>query len=439
MKDFGAGVKKFLKNRKHYKTSVLLIIFMMLLSFAGCKKKEIAVLPKKAPEQAEAAPEIKKTVIKFSSWGSESEVKILKSVINEFEKINPDIDVEFMHIPQNYFQKLHLLIVSNSAPDVMFVNNINGLKYCKSGAFVNLNPYLLKRNDFYPNALNAFTYNGCIWAVPRDVSNLVIYYNKDLFDKNKIPYPTPNWTMEEFLTKAQALTTQDTWGFGFEKDALFWLPFLWSNNGGILDDDDCIMIDSIESREALRFYSDLKNVNHITPSDAQKGSYTNAQLFMQGKLAMISDGRWVVPRFRQDAKFNWDIASFPSGKAGSIVDADASGWAMNKKSKNKKAAWRLILFLSSERTSRKFTKDGLIIPARKSVANSDYFLQKGKKPQNARVFLTAIEKGKPTPVNKNYQELLNKIYVRIEPVFAGIKQVDEVIDTDFINSLQKEL
>lgn len=440
MKIFGARVIKFLQTKKYYIAAGLLFFsFVMLLNFAINKNKETVIIPEKPQAQAEAPPEIKKTVIKFSSWGSESEVKILKSAIHEFEQINPDIDVEFMHIPQNYFQKLHLLIVSNSAPDVMFVNNINGLKYCKAGAFVNLNPYLLKRTDFYPNALNAFTYNGCIWAVPRDISNLVIYYNKDLFDKNKIPYPASNWTMAEFLAKAQVLTTQDSWGFGFEKDALFWLPFLWSNNGGIFGDDECIMFDSLESRESLKFYSDLKNIHQVTPSDAQKGSYTNAQLFMQGKLAMILDGRWVVPRFRQDAKFNWDIAPFPNGTAGSIVDADASGWAMNKKSKNKKAAWRLILFLSSERTSRKFTKDGLIIPARKSVANSDYFLQKGQRPENAKVFLDVIEKGKPTPVNKNYQELLNKIYVRIEPVFAGIKQVDEVIDTDFINSLQKEL
>lgn len=413
------------------------IVFILIFSFVGCNKKEV-VIPKKLPAVA-VKPEIKKTVVKFSSWGSESEIKLLKSAIFEFEQKNPDIDVELIHIPQNYFQKLHLLIVTNSAPDVMFVNNINGLKYYRNGAFENLNPYFINRKDFYTNAIKAFGYNDCIWAVPRDVSNLVIYYNKDLFDKNNIPYPALNWTTNDFLEKAQFLTTQDSWGFGFEKDALYWLPFLWSNNGGIIDENDCIMIDSTASKEALQFYSDLKNIYNVTPSDAQKGSYTNAQLFIQGKIAMHINGRWAVPRFRQDAKFDWDIAPFPAGVAGSIVDVDASGWAMSKKSKNKRAAWRLILFLSSERMSKNFTKGGLMVPARKSIANSDYFLQKNQKPQNAQVFLTAIEKGKPTPVNKNYQELLDKIYIQIEPVFVGIKRVHEVLDIDFIKSLQKEL
>lgn len=415
----------------------IFIIFIMIFSIGGCKKRESLFSQQNLTLTAK--PEIKKAVVKFSSWGSESEIKVLKSAIYEFEQKNPDIDVELIHIPQNYFQKLHLLIVTNSAPDIMFVNNINGLKYYQNGAFENLNLYFVNKKDFYTNAVKAFSYNDCIWAVPRDVSNLVIYYNKDLFDKNNIPYPAANWTTNDFLAKSQLLTTQDSWGFGFEKDALFWLPFLWSNNGGIIDENGCIMIDSSSSKDALQFYADLKNIYNVTPSDGQKGSYTNAQLFLQGKMAMHLNGRWAVPRFRKDAKFNWDIAPFPYGEAGSIVDVDASGWAMSKKSKNKRAAWRFILFLSSERMSKNFTKDGLIIPARKSIATSDYFLQKNQNPRNSQVFLNAIEQGKPTPVNKNYQELLNKIYTQIEPVFAGAKRVHEVLDINFVKSLQKEL
>ena len=61
--------------------------------------------------------------IVFSSWGSVSEVKVLKDVILDFEKENKDIKVKFLHVPQNYFQKLHLLFASNTPPDVIFINN----------------------------------------------------------------------------------------------------------------------------------------------------------------------------------------------------------------------------------------------------------------------------------------------------------------------------
>ncbi|MDR1327138.1 MAG: hypothetical protein LBJ74_01885, partial [Heliobacteriaceae bacterium] len=50
-----------------------------------------------------------RTVIRFASWGSKSEVAIIKPILSEFEARNPDIKVDFMHIPQNYFQKIHLL------------------------------------------------------------------------------------------------------------------------------------------------------------------------------------------------------------------------------------------------------------------------------------------------------------------------------------------
>ena len=53
--------------------------------------------------------------ITFSSWGSVTEVGIIKKIITDFEKENPDIKVNFMHIPQNYFQKIHLLFASNTA------------------------------------------------------------------------------------------------------------------------------------------------------------------------------------------------------------------------------------------------------------------------------------------------------------------------------------
>ena len=38
--------------------------------------------------------------ITFSSWGSVTEVKIIKKVLSNFEKENPNIKVQFLHIPQ---------------------------------------------------------------------------------------------------------------------------------------------------------------------------------------------------------------------------------------------------------------------------------------------------------------------------------------------------
>lgn len=163
-------------NKKIFCTILVCIIFL-----CGCGKKET------------------KTIIEFASWGSKSETDILKPLLSEFEQENPNIKVDFMHIPQNYFQKIHLLFASNTAPDIIFINNLYLPVYANAGLLEELNA----DGHFYPQPLEALSWKGKLYAIPRDVSNLVIYYNKDLFNKKHIAYPDKNWTFEDFLTTAQ--------------------------------------------------------------------------------------------------------------------------------------------------------------------------------------------------------------------------------------------
>src|SRR5574344_1333141 len=94
-----------------------------------------------------------KTVIKFTSWGYASEISILKPILTEFEKENPDIKIEFIHIPQNYFQKLHLLFASNLAPDVLFINNLYLPIYANAGVLEEIKPNAISKKDFYSKSL----------------------------------------------------------------------------------------------------------------------------------------------------------------------------------------------------------------------------------------------------------------------------------------------
>lgn len=393
-----------------------------------------------------------KTIVNFSSWGSKTEIEILKPLISDFEKENPDIKVDFQHIPDNYFQKLQLLFASNLPPDVIFINNINGVIYEHNDLLEDLSPYLnndktLSKSDFFSKATDSFTYKNKLYAIPRDISNLVIYYNKDIFDKYGIAYPKDNWNFDEYLKTAQKLTKDnnnddkiDIFGAGFSKNSLFWLPFLWSNGGGILTPElDKIIINSKDSIDSIQFYADLRNKYHVEPKPYESGSLKNTQMFIQGKIAMHLSGRWEVPRLRSDATFKWDIAKFPEGKNGSIVDADTSGWAMSKSCQHKQAAWRLISYLSSKKSITQFTKSGLIVPSRKDVASSDSFLSDNLPPKNSKIFIDIIPSSIPTPANQNYQEILDNLDIQLEPVWTGQKQAKDVITPTFMKKLNELL
>lgn len=386
------------------KFKYFLILFFSIFLISGCSQ----------PPQ--------KTVIKFSSWGSQSEIAIIKPILSEFEKENPDIKVEFMHIAQNYFQKLHLLFASNLPPDVIFINNLYLPIYADAGMLEKLNNQFDEKL-FNKKALEALIYQNNLYALPRDVSNLVFFINKDIFDTFNVPYPNKYWSFNDLLILAKK-TTKDTnndgktniWGVSFEEDLLFYLPYLMSHGGGVLSDDlKHLTIDSIQSQKALRFYADLRNKYNVAPKKSESASATMAQLFLQGKIAMHLSGRWLMPKYKQEAKFSWGVVNFPKGEKGSIVPLDASGWAIAKNSKHKDEALKLIRYLSSKTSIEKMTQSGLIVPARTDVLQGE-FLSCKNSPYNA-VFTEVIKTSKKTPVSVNYREIQDNLKEKTESLF----------------------
>lgn len=362
-------------------------------------------------------------VIQFASWGSESEINILKPILKDFEKENPNIRVNFMHIPQNYFQKIHLLFASNTSPDVIFINNLYLPIYANAGVLEPLNDKNFELKNFYQKSLDSLSWRGKIYAIPRDLSNIVIFYNKSLFKKYNVPYPSENWDLEEFLSNAQQLTHKpDLYGISFDETPLLYLPYLTTCGGWNSDDTKEFFTKDVLSedinKKSLQFYADLRNKYHVAPLKNESASATMAQMFLQGKLGMQVSGRWLVPKYRQEAKFDWDVAEFPSCVKGekSVVPMDSSGWAISQKSKHKKEALKLIKYLSSRESIEKFTKSGLITPARIDVAESNVFLDNDK-PKNAKVFLNAAQNSIPTPVTVNYGEIIDALKSKNEYMF----------------------
>lgn len=370
---------------------IIPILLLLVLICGGCAQKDT------------------RTVIEFASWGSKSEIDILKPILSDFEKENPEIKIDFMHIPQNYFQKIHLLFASNTAPDVIFINNLYLPIYANANLLEELT---VNQNDFYPQALEALSWNGKLYAIPRDVSNLVVFYNKDLFDRKNITYPTSEWNFDDFLKTAQKLTDKNTFGVSFEEDPLFYLPYLMSNGGGILPSE----IEKKGSQYGLNFYADLRKKYHVAPLKSESASATMAQMFLQQKLGMYISGRWMVPKLRNEADFDWDVTQFPKGTNGSIVQLDTSGWAIAKSSKHKEEAQKLVNYLASSKNSEKFATSGLIVPARKDASRSKYFLD-GQKPVHSKIFLDIIETSKPTPVTVDYREITDKLKKSMETKF----------------------
>ena len=396
--------------------SIVLIIFYFAYSFLLYQKSN------------------NEDTITFASWGSQSETKIIQELINEFVVENK-INVNFLHIPQNYFQKLHLLYASNKEPDIIFINNQNAPLYIEAGLLEDLSEYFPDaKNTFNDEAINCFKKDEKLYAIPRDISNLVLYYNKDIFKNKNIKYPNKIKDLSELKEISLKAKSDNIWGLNYEEDPLFWLYYLASNGGGaIADNKTNLLINTEESLSALNFYSNLINEYRIIPTKADVGSMTSAQMFINGKLAMYLGGRWMFPAFSETITFDWGTTTFPSSTKNKLY-IDASGWAISKKSKKKDKAVELVKFLSSKNASVKFVKSGLIVPARKDTI--EIFLQENNK-NNA--FIEMLENAKPTPTNKNYSKINDILKEKSQTIFTQNIKAENIFDKKTINKLESLL
>jgi len=197
-----------------------------------------------APAPKSTAP----ITLRFSTWGSAEEMAILKTQLAKFEARHPQIRVSVIHAPENYFQKLHILVAGGLTPDVMMVNSFDYPVYAHYGV---LAPLDLPIKDyqlapvFYRAPLQAFQYKEHLYALPRDVSVLAVFVNTDLFKKAGVPVPRPNWTLADLAQIAPKLTRDtnhdgqpEQFGLSFSsKPPLTWLPYVWSQGGALFHVD----------------------------------------------------------------------------------------------------------------------------------------------------------------------------------------------------------
>ena len=85
-----------------------------------------------------------------------------------------------------------------------------------------------------PKMAEAMRYRGKLVGLPTDFSTIVMFYNKDWFDRCGVPYPHDNWTWQEYLEIAHRLTRDtdgdgriDVWGTSNQPVYNRWPAWVW--------------------------------------------------------------------------------------------------------------------------------------------------------------------------------------------------------------------
>ena len=127
------------------------------------------------------------TYTNFSSSGGNEET--LQKMYDLFHAKNPDITVNIETIGYNdYFTQMQTRVAGGTAPDCFELNIENFAAYAAKGVLKEITGVDL--SGINPTALSAFNMDGKQYGLPGSFSNVVLIYNKDLFDKAGIAYPT---------------------------------------------------------------------------------------------------------------------------------------------------------------------------------------------------------------------------------------------------------
>ena len=404
----------------------VLMICALLLFPTGCAKKSSG----------------SETTVKVAFWGSPDEIEIITSSITEWQKTHPQIKVRFEHTPfGGYVSKILTRIAGGAAPDVICTEVNYFVSFASKGVLENLNPFIEKdsafnKNAFFPEVMKRFTVDGDVLAIPRDTAPFAcVFYNKDMFDKAGVPYPTDDWTWQDMLEKAQKLTQRDSSGratqYGFYGWA--WTNFIYRNGGALVDNVEKpvkTLIDSPDSIEGLQFYVDLINKYKVMPTPV---ALTNMGMgvdimFSSGKLAMFLSGVWETPAMRQ-RDFKWDVAMFPKNSKGiRKFGTGGSGYCILKSSKNKDAAWEVIKALTGPEGQAELARRGLAQPALIDVAEGPAWAQNSDAPANKKMLNEAVKYVVYDPFVANWSEIESKyLNEELDLVFNGRETVPEAV------------
>jgi multiple sugar transport system substrate-binding protein len=363
-------------------------------------------------------------------------------LVPAFEKKYPKIKVRVNSSlgDAGYDAKLLTLIAGKMAPDIFHVTQTNFPFYANKGIALPVDDFVardqdISRDSFYKKLLDGLTVGGKLVGLPTDFSTIIMFYNKDMFDKQKIKYPQPDWTRDDYLEKCRAFTRDtdkdgyvDQWGTTNPDAYNRWPTWVWNNGGDIFTPDEsrCVM-DTPAAIEGLDFYVGLSEREKVAPTSEQSMGQGFQEQFMARRVAMIADSRFAYKRFlkKKGLPFAWDVAPMPTAK----TQATTFIWGANciySKTPYPEESWQLLKFLSNEVGAAINLEAGNALPAyREAAENAVRNREDPRAPANDIFFLDAVKYGRQAPFPPQYADF-NAAMNRLHDAYLGLATTEEV-------------
>ena len=325
-----------------------------------------------APAPLETGSGASHEPVTISMWipfgGAEAE-KVLP-VFDMFEQKYPWITVDIHKGFGENDDKVLAAISSGDPPDAVMSWTLDSVgKFCESGAWQDLTPYIKQSNldtSIFPDSVTRYTsYGGSQCAMPFLTDAMGLYYNKDLLEK--AGYTEPPKTMSELTDMAKKLTVFNPDGsikvagfvpwFGYYEFTPLELSIIFGADYYNEDGTQAAISSDPQWAELFQWQKDLVDfygADNLKRFVAGQGNeWTAGNDFQHGRVAMMFDGEWRVAMIGDYAPdLNYGTAPYPTpdgqedqygiGRVGGTIIGIPRG------SPHPAEAWALVQYLASD-------------------------------------------------------------------------------------------
>jgi len=340
-----------------------------------------------ASAQSTAAPTADSSVsgtVRVATWESGPNLQYWTNAISDFSKLYPNVTVQLEAVPNGYGTNLLAQIAAGNAPDIWQQGDGDVATFVSKGTVADLTSYISGKNGIdtsalYPTTLTMGQVNSKQYYITKDYSPLIVYYNADLLKKAGLDAPKTGWTWDDFLKYAQKLTVdasgndatsakfdpkhikqwgvqmQWTWDRAIE-------PIIDGAGGSFISPDGkktTGFMNSDATVAGVQWYVDLYTKYHVAPTSDDVASFSGADLFQTGQVAMMWTGIWPADGYSQVKGFNFGTVSLPVGPKGAANVLCWAGFGINAKSQNKDAAWLFLKYITAGNGAQQYAKYAL--------------------------------------------------------------------------------
>ncbi|MFI6595687.1 ABC transporter substrate-binding protein [Nonomuraea sp. NPDC050536] len=318
----------------------------------------------------------------IESLTSPERTKLIKSLIADFEKANPKIEVELISPPlESADQKITQILQTKKDLDVLEVRDLTAKSFSNNGWLGELpTTDWAGWNDLTElTQKKAAEVGGKPYLIPYGFYMKTMFYRTDL----GVTAPPKTWT--ELYDAAKKMTTGGKFGYSFrggKGGAGYAVLMISAYNGDKVNPDKSFFLkdkqtifSTPEAAQALDLY--VKLFKDVSPPDSVAWSYPEmVQGFTSGVTGILIQDPEVIKTVQESGLKNWSTAPLPKGPTGyALQNVGYAGWGITSFTQHKAEAVKLVQFLSEAKQSTAFAKGNSLMPISKQAQSDPQFSQ----------------------------------------------------------------